>query len=206
MINQKLNDKVCRYQTTGDEHLFNEIYREVAERWFSKPEGDAKFAATDVSEVCAMYDDTFMKVVGTYRREKGNFTHMLRASIYNAKCDLREKCLRRRQMEIYEGDDQAGDDSAATLEYIAGDYSAEDYALESIHRERDQRQLISSLVAQADDFTQKIVQLLPSYDFSVTALGKALGVHHSKVSRAISRLSRHYDYSRFGDISDYMTA
>src|SRR5690606_2068152 len=50
-------------------------------------------------------------------------------------------------------------------------------ALLTKKRGRDQRQLISFLVAQVgDDFTEKVISLLPSYDFSVTALGKALGV------------------------------
>lgn len=205
MINEKLNNLVCRYQNTGDETVFNEIYYIVSRNWFSNPEGDARFALTDVSEVCAMYDDTLLRVVRAYKK-KGNFVHMLRASIYNAKCDLREKNQRRRKMEIYEGDELLDQGVGDLLEVIGGEKSAEECALSCVQRERDQWPLISSLVAHSDDFTKKVVELLPSYDFSFSALGRALGVHHSKVSRALTRLSRNYDQERFGEISDYMSA
>src|SRR5690625_1629723 len=95
---------------------------------------------------------------------------------------------------------------AATLDVQRETWVTEEDAIASVQRERDQRQLISFLVANADDFTKKVVKSLPSYAFNYTSLGKATGVYHSKVSRALIRLAGKYDGNRFGDISDYMTA
>lgn len=95
------------------------------------------------------------------------------------------------------------DDDAPTSE-IADPMNLEDYALRK--KEADQRQLIDSLVndpSQVDPITTLIVAEFPKYK-SITALAKALGLHHEVVKRKLTSLSRRYDANRFGDVRDYL--
>lgn len=73
------------------------------------------------------------------------------------------------------------------------------------NKRADQRQLIDSLCdpRQVDYDTTRIVSMFPQYE-SITALAKALGLHHETVSRKLKRLSRRYDANRFGDLREYL--
>lgn len=72
-------------------------------------------------------------------------------------------------------------------------------------KEADQRQLIDFLTDpdQVDHDTTLIVSQFSQYD-SITALAKALGMHHEFVKRKLRKLARRYDANRFGDISEYL--
>ncbi len=74
-------------------------------------------------------------------------------------------------------------------------------------KEADQRQLIDFLVnndpSQVDPETRLIVSEFSQYP-SITALAKALGLHHEVVKRKLRKLARNYDSSRFGDYRDYL--
>lgn len=73
-------------------------------------------------------------------------------------------------------------------------------------KEADQRQLIDFLARdprQVDHDTTLIVSQFSEYD-SITALAKALGMHHEFVKRKLRKLSRRYDANRFGDINEYL--
>lgn len=208
MTKEKLNSLVLQYRDTRCNHVFEEIYNTVSPVWRRTVHSDAAVAGVDRRDMWALYEDVLLKVIEAFNPEKANFENFLNASLYNAKKDLRKEKSRLYRRELYgimrgHGADEEG---AATLDFESDTWVTEEDAIASVQRERDQRQLISFLVANADDFTKKVVKSLPSYAFNYTSLGKAIGVHHSKVSRALIRLARKYDGNRFGDISDYMTA
>jgi hypothetical protein len=75
----------------------------------------------------------------------------------------------------------------------------------NIKTKEDQRQLISFLTDpdKVDEITTLIVINFDKFD-SITALGKALGIHHETVKRKLRKLARNYDESIFGDYSDYL--
>jgi DNA-directed RNA polymerase specialized sigma24 family protein len=102
-----------------------------------------------------------------------------------------------RKVELKESDMDA-----PTFE-VADEFNVEDHVLQK--RERDQRQLISFLTdpAKVDSVTTAIVTNFEKYK-SITALAKALGLHHSVVKRKIERLAKNYDPSQFGDYRDYL--
>jgi DNA-directed RNA polymerase specialized sigma24 family protein len=74
---------------------------------------------------------------------------------------------------------------------------------ESVQKKRDQRELVSNLLAVADELTRKICLNYAMYD-SENALSKALGIHHTAVRRSLARLSRRFDANRFGELRDYI--
>lgn len=209
MTKEKLNSLALQYRDTRSNSIFEEIYNEVSPVWERSVQSDAAVAGVDERDMWALYEDVLLKVIEAFDPKKSDLEHFLNSSLANAKRDLRKekgRLYRRELFGIMKGHG-ADEESAATLDFESSTDIPEEDAVFSVQRKRDQRQLISFLVAQAgDDFTEKVISLLPSYDFSVTALGKALGVHHSKVARAIKRLSRYYDEQKFGDVRDYLTA
>lgn len=97
-----------------------------------------------------------------------------------------------------------GEEDAATSR-IPDEHNLEDYVLKK--KEIDKRQLIDFLLESAqiqnDSTMTAIIAEFPRHK-SITALGKALGLHHEVVRRKLRSLSRYYDANRFGDIRDYL--
>ncbi|MBR8661172.1 sigma-70 family RNA polymerase sigma factor [Brevibacillus sp. NL20B1] len=197
------NALVFKFQETGNSEVFRELYDNL------KP----------IIEKCKRYyisrynldeHDVISEVnvsVWTAARsfKGGDFVGLLRQRIRSRIIDLIRKVHK-----PLTGEDECSylqiPLDAATIE-LGEDFhrqrpqSTEEVAI----KRRDQRHLISSLVAKSDDFTKKVVRMLPSYD-SPTALATELGVNHSKVIRALDRLRRSYDATRLGELSDYLSA
>jgi len=199
-MKERINRLAISYKKTKDQMVFNELYTLLKSKWERQKTFDAFYTRTSESDVQAMYDDTLLRVIESFDEQDGlgNFCSMLDKSIKNAKKDLLKAEMRRRKRECLMTDDE----DAATSE-IADDYHLENDVVDRLKRKRDQRQLISFLIADVDDLTQRIVEHFPNYE-SITALGKALGLHHSVITRKLSRLARKYDRHRFGNISDYL--
>ncbi|MFW5434298.1 hypothetical protein [Paenibacillus apiarius] len=196
-----LNEKVMEYKRTGSQDLFGEIYREVSRPWAAYLQRDSSYAMTDYAEVSATYDDKLLDVIDKFDPQKGNFISILSSALANARTDLRRKNLRRRRMEIYASSEE---DAATFLERDDVNVNVERTAL-TYTKKKEQRQLLSHLVAEADDLTHKIVILFAEND-SFNAVGKQLGIDHKRVKRRIESLSRRYDGNRFGDIRDILYA
>ncbi|MBJ6364203.1 sigma-70 family RNA polymerase sigma factor [Paenibacillus sp. GCM10012307] len=97
------------------------------------------------------------------------------------------------------------DDEDAPTSEIADEVIIENEVIKK--KEADQRQLIDFLVtkdpSQVDPETIDIISRFSQYP-SITALAKALGLHHEVVKRKLRRLARNYDANRFGDYRDYL--
>lgn len=100
--------------------------------------------------------------------------------------------------EIY---DSVSEDGSSMYESIEDPVRFE----EVVQKKRDQQKLISVLLASADEISVQICTNYDVYD-SDNALAKALGVHHSTISRSFAKLKRRFDANRFGELSDYITA
>ncbi|WP_154665822.1 hypothetical protein [Paenibacillus pinihumi] len=115
-----------------------------------------------------------------------------------------EKTHYRRFLLVLDKPYDRDNEDAPTLE-LSDEINIEDTVLRK--KEADQRQLIDFLVnsdpSQVDPDTKLIVSRFPQYP-SITALAKALGLHHEVVKRKLRRLARNYDANRFGDYRDYL--
>lgn len=107
---------------------------------------------------------------------------------------------------VYAIIDAPDDEDAPTSEVPDEETTEDGYFRRRYKKKADQRQLIDFLVndpTQVDRETRLIVSQFSQYD-SITALAKALGMHHEFVKRKLRKLSARYDANRFGDIYDYL--
>lgn len=139
-----------------------------------------------------------------------DFGRMLSSALRMKRAMAHRTNTRRRKryrMELDDGVKQ--EDGTYIPKHIAVEMeTAEEKALSTMFRkkEADQRQLIDFLAndpSQVDHDTTLIVSQFEKYD-SITALAKALGMHHESVKRKLRKLSRRYDANRFGDVADYL--
>lgn len=200
MDNKQLNKLVVNYQTSGDQSTFRVIHNETLGKRIRQAEVTARTQGVDKDDLLEVYDDTLWKVIVKYDLSQGNFANLLNNSISrNVKRLMRDtgRFKRRYQLTV----DKPSDEDAATFE-IAADYDLE---REVIKKRTDHRQVIDSLTRNSDAITTAIVNAyLYDDDTRPTAIGRKLGIHHEVVKRKLSRLSRNYDATRFGDISDYL--
>lgn len=116
----------------------------------------------------------------------------------------KERTFYRRSIPIRQYGTSSNEDESSYE--IADEYNLEQTVLDRLHRkkEADKRQLIDFLLeSTTDSVTTAIVTNFPRYK-SITALAKALGLHHEVVKRKLRALSRLYDANRFGDYHDYL--
>lgn len=97
------------------------------------------------------------------------------------------------------------DEEGNAMFEFADDNTAEEVALERIEKSPDKLLLIQALTNKADEFTVAAVNLiLEKPNASMRSIAEEMGVHHSKVTRCITRLAKNYDSSRFGDVAQYL--
>ncbi|MOA10496.1 hypothetical protein D3C78_1303870 [compost metagenome] len=195
----KLNRTASNYLITQDAAAFNELYEEATAlfRKMNRVRITRSGYGND-NDADTLLDSVIFRLV---RRNKvaSNFGSLLLISIKNAQLDFFKVEKRRRQrfrLTI--------DSDAPTLEVV--DEETVESQFYRSKKEADQLQLIDSLVndpSQVDYETQLIVSQFSQYD-SITALSKALGMHHEFVKRKLRRLSQRYDADRFGDYRDYL--
>jgi len=199
-----LENNVKTYQQTKSDEVFRDIYNEVR-GWWSNKQTIAKSIGASEHEVQALYEDVLMKSIERYDG-KSDFMRFYKKAVTLERANLYRSKRRRRQQEVY----QSASDEAATLEEtLADDFDLETETIASIiaKKKADQRQLIDFLLNGADDFTAATVKAFLQHPKpSATAIAKELGVHHSKVIRALTRLAAKYDSTIFGEHRDYLFA
>lgn len=73
--------------------------------------------------------------------------------------------------------------------------------------EQDQRQLITSLISNADELTTAIVRTWLSTDKpTLTSVGRVLNINHNTVRRRLRRLAKNFDADLHGNVFDYFSA
>lgn len=209
MSSLQLNSLAIAYRTERTDDAFRKLY-ELASAMFEQFHRDALFSkgCRDSHSAKESFDSAVLEL--SQRDDVGNFANALSAALRRKRLMLCRTLARRRNRFPGSLDETEADDSGEySPKYkMPEESSAEEIAIRELceKKEGDQRQLITFLVAdptQVDRETNLIVSQFSQYD-SVTALAKALGMHHEIVKRKLRKLSRRYDANRFGDIREYL--
>lgn len=201
MTDQQLNSLAENYRLNGCQQSYNELYNAVSGLRTINRRSMRRMGFTDISDADTVFDDTFMRVIS--REVTDNFQRFLSRSLKHARIDFDRKEQRRRSNEASMDAPTSSDPDAPTLGMtLLSDYDTEAEAIAK-KKKAEQRQLLDFLLMGSDSLTKEIVRRFPEYD-SANALAKALGVHHSVISRKLKSLARKYDANRYGDIADYL--
>lgn len=204
----QLNRLAALHQQNRSQEAFQELYKE-ARRLFLK----LHIAATvrgrrgDEHDAEASFDDAVMSLA--YRDDVENFGNALSAALRIKRVYVERGNVRREKWIQSSADqtEEQEDGSHTAMCVLTDGVSAEDVVIDTLTQKKDaqKRQLLSSLCdpAKVDHDTTLIVSQFPQHD-SITALAKALGVHHEFVKRKLRKVSRRYDANRFGDINEYL--
>lgn len=200
-----INQLAKEYREARSEEVFWALYDALKKSWWGAGlQADIR-RYRDEHEVRALYDDAVLVAVERFRDDFGNYlAACIRSAKYHKTDGLLSRLDRRYKYEVYDQDTECEEEGEkkSTTEIPDRSYDPQE-VLNEKEKARTQRQLISELVAKTDDFTQTVVKQLPRYS-SMTALAQALGVHHTKVTRSIARVSRGYDANRYGSIYDLL--
>ncbi|MEY8188612.1 hypothetical protein AB4X15_02915 [Peribacillus simplex] len=204
MNNQQLNNLVVRYQTERSEESFGELYAEVTKGWRSLSTV-AKSVRASEAEITAAYDDVLMRCIEAYDITQGHdFINLLNRCIWRERRGIYRKKQTLNKFEVYEKAND--DDEAATSKFeIADEFNLEETVIAK--KKADQLALIDSLLEGADEITIGVVRTFLNHPKpTATAIAKELGVHHSKVIRALNRLAGKFSTKQHGDFRDYLVA
>ncbi|MEI2356102.1 hypothetical protein [Mesobacillus zeae] len=203
MNNKQINMLVLRYKKRPSDEDFSELYKAVSEEWV-KLQVVAQSVRANIHEITAVYEDTLLKAISEYSGEI-DFIKFYRLCVSRARTDLYRKKKRIYHREVHLEPPLNSDGSQAATYDPADDFNLEDYV--TAKKKADQRQLIDSLLNGADETTTVIVETFLSHPKpTATAIANELGVHHSKVTRALHRLSAKFDPKQYGSHHDYLVA
>lgn len=153
------------------------------------------------------FDEAVMKLAS--RDDIENFGEALSAALKIKRVFVERGNVRReKRYQVTVDKTEEQDDGSHTAMCVLTDgVSTEDVVILNLTQKKDaqKRQLLSSLCdpAKVDHDTTLIVSQFSQHN-SITALAKALGMHHESVKRKLLRLSRGYDANRFGDVQEYL--
>jgi hypothetical protein len=199
--NLKLNNAVLEFQRSRSDESYAVIHEATIEKVNRKLEKIASSVRSNYPDTRALYEDVLMRCIERFDG-KSDFSHFFNAAVALERRGFNRKNVKRYNREVFSVDDD--DEKAATFE-IKDDFLIEEYIVQK--KRADQRQLIDSLLNDADDTTTAIVATFLAHPKpTATAIAKELGVHHSKVTRALNRLSAKFSTKQFGDYHDYLVA
>jgi DNA-directed RNA polymerase specialized sigma24 family protein len=202
MNSQQLNNLVIKYRSDRSDETFAQIYAMVSTNWRSL-ETVSKSVKASGAEVLALYEDTLLRCIEVHKT--GDFEHFLNQSIKRRRTDIYRKKKRLSEFEVFAAPVENEDGSEAANFEIADEFNLEEHI--TAKKKADQRQLIDSLLNGADETTTAIVEAFLAHPKpTATAIAKELGYHHSKVTRALSRLQAKFSTKQFGDYNDYLIA
>ena len=202
MNNLKLNNAVLEFQRSRSDESYAIIHEATIEKVNRKLEKIASSVRSNYPDTRALYEDVLMRCIERFDG-KSDFSHFYNAAVALERRGFNRKNVKRYDREVFSVDDD-GDEKAATFE-IADDFNLEEQIIAK--KKADQRQLIDSLLNDADETTTAIVATFLAHPKpTATAIAKELGVHHSKVTRALNRLAGKFSTKQFGDYHDYLVA
>ena len=199
-----INEAASRYISTKGETEFTELYRSLLAQYRKKLAywSSSTFMANN-HDITELFDEILLKTLDVIETNGGDFVKLFHLSLNRRYKSLLRKLTVRRKFEQYEMDSEE-DEKAATFD-IADEFNLEEQI--TTKKKADQRQLIDSLLNGADESTTAIVETFLAHPKpTATAIAKELGYHHSKVTRALSRLQAKYSTKQFGDYTDYLIA
>jgi len=209
MNNQQLNNLVLDYREGRSEDTFTQLYEMVSANWRNLGTVGKSIRASE-AETIAAYQDVLLECIEKYDG-RTDFSYLVNKSIRFRRRDIYLKKKRLSEFEIYENkhpngvmfDSEYGSTDATYN--LADEFNLEEQIIAK--KKADQRQLIDSLLNDADETTTAIVATFLAHPKpTATAIAKELGVHHSKVTRALNRLAGKFSTKQFGDYHDYLVA
>jgi hypothetical protein len=202
MNSQQLNNLVIKYRSDRSDETFAQIYAMVSTNWRNL-RAVGKSVLADESEITAVYEDTLLRCIEVH--QTGDFEHFLNQSIKRRRTDIYRKKKRLSEFEVFAAPVENEDGSEAANFEIEDEFNLEEHI--TAKKRAHQRQLIDSLLNGADAKTTAIVEaFLASEKPTPTAIGEALGLHHSTVIRTLKRLAGKFDSKQFGNHRDYLVA
>jgi DNA-directed RNA polymerase specialized sigma subunit len=197
--NLKLNNAVLEFQRSHSDESYAIIHEATIEKVNRKLEKIASSVRSNYPDTRALYEDVLLRCIERFDG-KSDFSHFYNAAVALERRGFNRKNTKRFNREFFTVDD----DEAATSD-IKDDFNLEEQI--TAKKKADQRQLIDSLLNGADETTTAIIATFLAHPKpTATAIAKELGVHHSKVTRALSRLAAKYSTKQFGDYTDYLIA
>jgi hypothetical protein len=220
MNNQQLNNLVLDYRNNRSEETFEQIYEMVSTNWRNLETVGKSIRASE-SETIAAYQDVLLECIEKYDGST-NFSYLLNKSIRFRRRDIYLKKKRLAEFEsgandyLYNVKNRHGVERKFFINNASGDPNdnfvdfIDDFNLEEqiiAKKKADQLALIDSLLKNADATTIGVVEAFLAHPKpTATAIAKELGVHHSKVTRALNRLAGKFSTKQFGDYHDYLIA
>lgn len=194
---QKLNRAAAMYKLDPNESTRQvyELLDGYRRQYLRKANGRYM---NDEHALTEAFDTTLWKSLEAYDREQ-DFLPFFSGNLKRANVSrIRKGGAEKISKEVY---DSVSEDGSSMLESIQDPERFE----ETVQKKRDQLELISILLAKADEFTMKVCNARVIFE-SDNATAKSLGIHHTKVSRTLEKLARRYDANRFGNVFQYYSA
>lgn len=198
-----LKELVIEYQKTGSEEIIRRVHNEVHQGGRLSDKLSMQYDL-DKLDVESMINEKILVILETYDGI-GNCRNMFSSYIRNGCLDLYKS--RRRYLEheadvMYENED--GEEAELYEVSEVAPTTNEDSILDEIRKRLDQRQLIKSLLNEADDSTKMTVSAFLDAN-SYRDVAKRLGICHKTAKARIRRLERRYNESIFGSCHEYFT-
>lgn len=230
MNNLKLNNAVLEFQRSRSDESYAIIHEATIEKVNRKLEKIASSVRSNYHDTRALYEDVLLRCIERFDGTS-DFSHFFNAAVALERRGFNRKNVKQYNREVYVNSISSGTPSdslgnkiiinqrgngmgrskgsnagidVTEIEFI-DDFNLEEQI--TAKKKADQRQLIDSLLNGADETTTAIVATFLAHPKpTATAIAKELGVHHSKVTRALSRLASKYSTKQFGNYEDYLIA
>jgi DNA-directed RNA polymerase specialized sigma24 family protein len=199
---------ISNYQKCGSDESFTKIYNFVSSTFPKKIRSLAERYKLDELDVESVINLKLFEVVKNFDRAKGEFMKQLNTAVKFGCIDLLRKDIKREEINetgltanLPEEESISFIESLTPLDNLV---TTEEIAIANIQKKRDQRQLIATLLCNADDDTRQSASAYMMTG-SYGEAAKLLGTNKMKVSRHVKRLSFHFDGNQNGDYRDYFT-
>ncbi|MCG7345354.1 hypothetical protein MHZ92_14540 [Sporosarcina sp. ACRSL] len=199
-----INDAVSKYQATGCEVAFGEIYEYIYEggRWIV-----VKYARKyklNEHDVESMINGKLIDIATKFDM-RGEFRNAVHYAIRLGCVDLLRKKKRRDKHEaevMYEDDDGSLNEVYEIL--TVAPTTDESNIIEEIQKKHDQRQLVAFLISKADEQTLTSASAFIETN-SYRKAAKQIGTTDKTIKSRIRKLANFYDCKKFGNHYDYLT-
>lgn len=199
-----IENSIANYQATHCETSFNEIYHYIYGGGKGLVTTFARRYKLDEHDVESMINFRIFKVLETFEGSAIKFRNAVSTAIKNGCIDLAQnRNYRENNLTEVMYEDEEG--SVSELYEVIEVAPTTDSDLEiQVLKKRDQRQLITYLLSNANEQTLTSALAFTESD-SYRSAAKQIGSTDKTVKSRIRNLSKRFDEKRFGNYRDYFT-
>ncbi|MET3658474.1 RNA polymerase sigma factor [Sporosarcina psychrophila] len=194
-----------KYQATKCEVAFGELYAHIYEGSRKLVRTFSRKYAVDESDVESMINEKILTIADKFDSSRGKFKNAVFSAVKYGCIDLARKRTteaKYRTGVMYEDDDGVLNE---VYEIIAVASTTDEEDIIAELKKRDQRQLITFLLSNANDPTLTSASAFIETD-SYRKAAKQIGSTDKTVKSRIRKLSKRYDVNLHGSYYDYFTA